>query len=190
MLEIKSINKSYGEKKVLNNFSLVLPDSGVYAISAPSGSGKTTLLRLIAGLENPDKGEIIMPKNARISMVFQEDRLLYSLDVRGNIMAVLDDTDESRRLADESLDRCGLLDVAEKPVSSLSGGMKRRVAIARAVVFGGDILLLDEPFKGLDEETKRVTADFVFKDKQNRLIIMITHDLSEAEAYADEIIKW
>lgn len=190
MLEIKSVSKSYGEKKVFDNFSLTLPDKGVYAICTPSGSGKTTLLRLIAGLEKPDSGEIILPENAEISVVFQEDRLLSALDVRGNIKAVLGGTDKSRRLADECLERCGLSGVAEKPVSSLSGGMKRRVAIARAIAFGGNILLLDEPFKGLDDETKRMTADFIFENKRNRLTIMITHILSEAETYADEIIKW
>lgn len=190
MLEIKNVSKAYGEKKVFDNFSLTLPDQGVYAVCTPSGSGKTTLLRLIAGLEKPDSGEVVLPENAEISVVFQEDRLLSSLNVRGNVAVVLGDIDASRRLADECIKRCGLSDVAEKPVSSLSGGMKRRVAIARAVAFGGNILLLDEPFKGLDDATKRMTADFVFENKQNRLTIMITHDLSEAEAYADEIIKW
>lgn len=190
MLEIKNLSKAYGEKKVFDNFSLSLPDKGVYAICTPSGSGKTTLLRLIARLEKPDGGEVALPENAKISVVFQEDRLLYSLNVRDNVAVVLGSTNNSRRLADECLERCGLSDVAEKPISSLSGGMKRRVAIARAVAFDCNILLLDEPFKGLDDETKRMIADFVFENKQNRLTIMITHDLTEAEAYADEIIKW
>lgn len=190
MLEIKKLCKAYGDKIVFDNFSLSLPNTGVYAINAPSGYGKTTLLRLIAGLEKPDAGEIILPENAEISVVFQEDRLLSSLDVRGNVAVVLENAAENRRNADECLERCGLSDVADKPVSSLSGGMKRRVAIARAIAFGGNILLLDEPFKGLDSDTKREVADFVFEKKQNRLTIVITHDSSETEAYADEIITW
>lgn len=190
MLEVKNIRKAYGDKIVFENFSTVFPDKGVWAISAPSGSGKTTLLRLISGLEKPDSGEIIMPKDSRISVVFQEDRLLHSLDVRGNVAVVLGNTNDNVRIADECLARCGLSDVAHKPVPSLSGGMKRRVAIARAIAFDSDILLLDEPFKGLDGATKRMVANFIFEKKQNHLTIMITHDLSEAEEYADEIIKW
>lgn len=190
MISLKSISKRYGDKRVLDNFSLTFPDTGVYAISAPSGAGKTTLLRLIAGLEKPDGGEITLPGNAKISMVFQEDRLLDALDVRGNITVVLQNVGDAGRLADECLDRCGLLEAAGKPVSSLSGGMKRRVAIARAIAFGGNILLLDEPFKGLDAATKQSVADFVFENAKDRLTIMVTHDFEESGRYADEIIKW
>lgn len=190
MLEVRNVCKAYGCKLVLDDFSMAFPDAGVVAISAPSGAGKTTLLRLIAGLEQPDSGEILLPDRARISVVFQEDRLLHSLDVRGNVAVVLSGSAQDIRRADECLARCGLSEVAAQPVVSLSGGMKRRVAIARAIAFGGDILLLDEPFKGLDSETKRTVADFVFENRQSRLIIMITHDLSEAKAYADTILEW
>lgn len=190
MLELKGVSKAYDEKKALDGFDVILPDFGTVAILGQSGCGKTTLLRLIAGLEKPDSGKIILPHKAKISMVFQEDRLLDALDVRGNVLAVLGRGDESRRLADECLDRCGLLSVADEPVSSLSGGMKRRVAIARAIAFNGDILLLDEPFKGLDDETKRQVCDFVFENDDSRLTIFITHDKDDAETYSKRIFRF
>jgi ABC-type nitrate/sulfonate/bicarbonate transport system ATPase subunit len=178
VVELKGVSKDYGEKKVLENLSLVLPRSGTVAVTGPSGSGKTTLLRLLAGLVRPDLGEALVPQGAKISMVFQEDRLLPSLDTRGNVLAVLPDTPESLALADDCLGRCGLLESAGEPVSALSGGMKRRVAIARAIAYGGDILLMDEPFKGLDAETKARVVSFAFEDK-TRLIVFVTHSEDE-----------
>lgn len=190
MLEVKNVSKAYDNKQVFDNFSLDFGESGRWALLGPSGCGKTTLLRLISGLEKPDSGEIIFHRPAKISMVFQEDRLLQALDVRGNILAVLGKDAESRRLADECLHRCGLQGVADEFPASLSGGMQRRVAVARAIAFKGDILLLDEPFKGLDDDTKRQVGDFVFENDDNRLTILITHDKDEAQAYAKRILRF
>lgn len=189
MVSMRNVSKIYDGKPVLDNFSFDFDEAGTWALLGPSGCGKTTLLRLIAGLEKPDSGEIILPRNAKVSMVFQEDRLLDALDARENILAVLDTGDKSRRFADECLYRCGLAEVADKPLSSLSGGMKRRVAVARAIAFKGDILLLDEPFKGLDDDTKRQVCDFVFEKDENRLTILITHDKDEAQAYAKRVLR-
>lgn len=190
MLELKNVSKSYGEKRVLENFSLRFPENGVVAMLGKSGCGKTTMLRLIAGLEAPDSGEIVFPEKRVVSMVFQEDRLLDALDVRGNILAVTGKNSETLRIADECLERCGLLGVANARISSLAGGMKRRVAIARAIAFGGDILLLDEPFKGLDDETKRQVCEFVFENSRDRLTLMVTHDKDEAAKYAQTILHF
>lgn len=186
MLELRNISKSYGGNKVLDNFSLTFPNSGTVALLGPSGCGKTTLLRLIAGLEKPDSGDIIMTESYKISMVFQEDRLLEALDTRGNVLAVT----TNRELADMCLARCGLLGAAEKRISELSGGMRRRVAIARAMAFGGNILLLDEPFKGLDDETKRMVSDFVFENGNQRLTLFITHDKDEIREDCKGIIEF
>ena len=192
MIEIKNAYKAYGEKQVLENFSLRLPDFGAVAVLGSSGCGKTTLLRVLAGLETLDGGEIIRHKAAKISMVFQENRLLNTLDARGNVLAALNrkNQDSHMRIADECLSRCGLLDAAKQRVSSLSGGMKRRVAIARAMAFGGDVLLLDEPFKGLDDELKRMVMDFVFEKKDSRLTVFITHDAEEAARNADTVLRF
>lgn len=190
MIEIKNGFKSYPEKRVLADFSLRLPETGAVAVLGPSGSGKTTLLRVLAGLERLDSGEITVRRGTKISMVFQEDRLLPALDVRGNLLAVLGKSASDRRFADECLERCGLSEASAQRVSTLSGGMKRRVAIARAVAFGGDVLLLDEPFKGLDEALKKKVADFVFEGCSNRLTVFITHDLAEARQYAHKLLRF
>lgn len=180
VLTIHQLTKQYHEKTVFDHFSYTAPPSGIVWISGPSGSGKTTLLRLIAGLERPDSGTIRLPERAKLSMVFQEDRLLPTLDARGNVLAALPDSGAgSRALADRFLERCGLRSEADRPLPELSGGMRRRVAIARALACGGNILLLDEPFQGLDAALKRQIMDVVFEDR-SRLILLATHDPEEA----------
>lgn len=187
-LRLENLCKRYGKKAVLDSFHYTFPEAGIVALMGPSGCGKTALLRLIAGLERPDGGTVRLPRGTKLSMVFQEDRLLPTLDVRGNLLAVLGgDTPENRRLAEEYLDRVGLEREYPSLPSQLSGGMKRRVAIARAVAYGGDILLLDEPFKGLDNESKRRVMDFAL-ERKNRLTLLVTHNENEA-ARADIILR-
>lgn len=183
-LEIRDVCKSYGSLKILDNFSLTLPNEGIVCLLGPSGSGKTTLLRLLAGLEKPDSGEIIGLENKKIAMVFQEDRLLSSLDVWHNISIVNETYDVLSLLKDLKLDK-----VAHKAVGQLSGGMKRRVAVARAIAYEGDITLMDEPFKGLDQETKKEVMNRVKPSDRSKLLIFVTHDFSEATYLADSIIR-
>ena len=187
------LTKSYGDTLVLDKFSQTFPCPGTVALMGPSGCGKTTLLRLLAELERPDSGRVER-RNAggKVSMVFQEDRLLEVLTARENICAVL--PAERRELAALCLARCGLGEAAELYPAQMSGGMKRRLAIARAVAFAGDILLLDEPFKGLDLETKRLVMELVFSEvpglpsPKERLTLLVTHDVDEAMTAADRIL--
>lgn len=190
MIRLRNVTKSYGEKTVLRDFSLELPCRGAVALMGPSGCGKTTLLRLIAGLEAPDSGEVLLPESPKISVVFQEDRLLEAFSVRENVLAVLPDSQAGRAEADRCLLRCGLDDVAASRPESLSGGMRRRVAIARAMAFGGNILLLDEPFKGLDDATRQSISSFVFENSGKRLTILVTHDSAEAREYCGDILAF
>lgn len=193
-LSLEKLHKSYGEKVVLRDFSLSLPESGVIALLGPSGCGKTTLLRLIAGLEKPEGGAVSLQPDAKLSMVFQEDRLLDSVGVRGNVLAVL--PRGKNELAELCLARVGLAEAANQYPPALSGGMKRRLAVARAMAFGGDLLLLDEPLKGLDDDTKQQVAAFIFDHREwpvlppsgERLCLFVTHDWREALAWADEIL--
>jgi len=186
---IENVTKRYGQLTVLDGFSLPLDESGTTALMGPSGCGKTTLLRLIAGLESPDAGKI-NTGGRKISMVFQEDRLIPALSALGNVMVALPPGPGSKKLAMETLAACGITSAADKPASELSGGMRRRVAIARAVAFGGDILILDEPFKGLDAETKEITAAFVFSHlKPGATAILVTHDQAEAARWATRVIS-
>lgn len=189
-LEVKALAKSYNDIAVLEDFSLTLSDGETVALMGPSGSGKTTLLRLLAGLERPDRGTIQLPGSGRVSMVFQEDRLLPSLTARGNIMAVLSPGKGSEALAKELLHSCGLGKAADKRPEELSGGMRRRVAIARAVAYGGDLLLLDEPFQGLDEATREEIIQLLEAVlPPSTLTVLVTHHREEAERLAGRVIR-
>lgn len=182
-IELVSISKSYDRQIILKDFSLTLPEKGIVCLQGPSGCGKTTLLRLLAGLETPDSGEIkgllyakAEPHGPKIAMVFQEDRLLPSFSARRNIAIVNKEEDP-----DPLMERLGILDAADKPVHALSGGMQRRVALARAMAYGGEIYLLDEPFKGLDQATKKRVMDQFKPLGEKALVIVVTHDAAEAK---------
>lgn len=166
---LKNINKAFNGKKILNNISLEIPDSGIFGVFGPSGGGKTTLLRIICGLDKPDSGEIIGAK--KFSVVFQEDRLMPTMTALENVAAVSDE-----KTALEWLEKVGLSESLHKKSAELSGGMSRRVAIARALAFDADGLILDEPFKGLEEELKGKMAELISEYAQKRPVILVTHD--------------
>ena len=173
MIELSNITVSFGDKTVLNDFSLCLPDEGCVAVQGPSGTGKTTLLRVLAGLIVPDAGSVMGLENRRVSMVFQEDRLLPWRSAWENA-ALGSDKDTARRF----LAALGLGGECDSLPKSLSGGMRRRVAIARALSFSNDVLLLDEPFTGLDPALREETAALL--RGHARLMILVTHDPQEA----------
>ena len=184
------VGKSYGDKVVLQEFDFSFPRQGVVSLLGPSGCGKTTLLRLAAGLEQPGSGQVFRKAGTRLSMVFQEDRLLDVLTAEDNIQAALGP--ESQNLARFCLENVGLGDALHLYPQEMSGGMKRRLAIARAVAYGGDILLLDEPFRGLDHETKRQVMRLVFPEEgladNGALTLLVTHDVEEALAVSQYIL--
>lgn len=186
ILMIKEITKSYGKQKVLENISFNLNESERICIYGKSGIGKTTLLRIIAGLEKADSGKITFV--GKVSMVFQEDRLLENTDVYTNLYCVLGSRFDKAEV-DMHLKEVGLEGVGNKIVSELSGGMKRRVAIVRCMMKSSEIILLDEPFKGLDTILKDNIIRYVVKYLNGRAVIMVTHDISEAEKIQAEIIE-
>ncbi|MCL2588053.1 MAG: ATP-binding cassette domain-containing protein [Oscillospiraceae bacterium] len=155
---------------------------------SPSGSGKTTLTRIIAGLEKADSGCATCNKK-KISMVFQEDRLLPGVTALGNVMSVLGKGAEQKELAFSWLDKMGIKSASHLYPRELSGGMRRRLAIARAMAYGGDLMILDEPFAGLDDVTRQEIYPHIFdRDNKHRLHILVTHDRQEAETLADRLI--
>lgn len=171
MIILDRISKSFDSLKVLDNISAEIPDSGIFAVCGVSGSGKTTLMRIIAGLEQPDSGKVIGTKQKKLAVVFQNDRLIPWLSALENIACVCDEA-----TALKLLEKVELSDSADKKPAELSGGMCRRVALARALAFDADILLLDEPFKGLDSELRVRMARLVEDFSKSRPVILITHD--------------
>lgn len=175
MITVQNLSFSYGEKKILENVSFAFP-SAVTCIEGPSGCGKTTLLRLIAGLEKPDSG-LISGVPFKISFLFQEDRLLPWFTAEENIRAVLPKGRKQEAAA--WLSAVELSQEAEKRPENLSGGQRRRVALARALAYDGSLLILDEPFKGLDHALIKRLAPLVLS--KNVPIIMTSHAPEEAE---------
>ena len=187
MIEVKNLAKSFGKKNVLNNVSFSVPSTGGYAIAGKSGIGKTTLLRLIAGLEAPDAGTILT-EGARISYKFQEPRLMNWLTALENVAIVVEDKEKANEFALALLEKVGLSDAASLYPDQLSGGMQQRVALARALAFEGDVLLLDEPFSAVDEETKKDLLSIVKQYSKTHAVILVTHDPDEIESLGATVI--
>ncbi len=181
---LKNISKAYDGKQVLNHFSLTLPEGKRTCIMGPSGCGKTTLLNILCGLQKADEGEIRnLP--GKISVVFQENRLCEQFTALENVRMVAPEKTET---AKDILARLGLVNDLYQKAASLSGGMKRRVAIARALCFDAPLVVMDEPFKGLDEETKETVMETVMQMTEGKTVLIITHDEQEARRFADHIV--
>ena len=184
---VKEISKSYDDKKVLNHFSASFKKGGIYAVMGPSGVGKTTLLRILSGIEQPDAGEITGISSDRISFVFQEDRLLEYLDAVRNIRFVYPACTREEALSALSLVGISKED-AFRPVREYSGGMKRRAAFVRAVLFPSEVLFLDEPFKGLDEAMVSAVIVWLLEQQRGRTVFLSTHSRKEADLCGAQIL--
>ena len=171
MLSIDNISFSYGENPVLENFSLSVGDGERICLFGKSGCGKTTLLRIILGLEKAQQGSVTAGRDIKYSAVFQEDRLLPFKTVLQNITLI--GADEQTALS--HLAAMGIRDCADKYPSELSGGMRRRAAIARALSAEYDCLVLDEPFSGLDIENIRKAAEHISECLSGKTLILVTH---------------
>lgn len=177
---VNSICKAYRDNRVLINFSAVIPTGKISCVMGSSGRGKTTLLRLLMGLETPDSGEILGLSGLRLSAVFQEDRLCENLSPMSNIRLTC--PQRSQRDIAHALEALGLAGCIAQPVRTLSGGMRRRVALLRALMADYDILFLDEPFKGLDAATKAAVIDETRRRIAGKSVLLVTHDPEEATA--------
>ena len=181
-LHINGIDKTYGTQKVLKNFSLTMEYGGHYCLMAPSGGGKTTLLRILNGLEQADDG-VIEGIPEHISMVFQEDRLCEEYDVISNIVLTMRRGEKGLTALQVKEEALKLLpeECLTKPVSELSGGMRRRCAILRAMLSDSDIIMMDEPFTGLDEENHRKTVAYILERLNGRTLLVTTHRNEDVE---------
>ena len=180
-IKIDRLFKSYGDKNIFTDFSAEFDFENILIIKGRSGLGKTTLLRLIAGLEKPDGGSILMPPG-KISFMFQEDRLISFVSVLKNLTAVCD-----KDTALKYLSLMQLENEAESSPAELSGGMKRRVALARALAYKSALVILDEPFKGLDENLKGEIIDIIKAQSLERPFIVVTHDSEDSQLLGGEI---
>ena len=183
---VRALCKQFEGKTVLRDFSASFTAGQTTCVMGRSGCGKTTLLNILMGFLAPDAGQItgIPPC---LSAVFQEDRLLDGFCARTNISFVCPQL--SAQEIDRHLAAVGLTMDAAQPVSELSGGMRRRVAIVRAVLANGDLLLLDEPFKGLDESTRAMVAEYLRAETAGRTVIMVTHDPDEVALMGGRLLK-
>ena len=172
-LIVNDLCKAYLGKMVLDRLSFAA-SAGITRISGASGAGKTTLLRILMGLEAADSGTFA-PENIRWSTVFQEDRLLFHLDAAGNLRFALGAAYDERRSTD-MLNALGLTDVNGKRTRDFSGGMKRRLALARALLAPCDAIALDEPFTGMDAENRAAAAECILRAADTKIVLLTTHD--------------
>ena len=173
---IRELSKSYGNTRVFSGFSCILPKGSRCAVLAPSGAGKTTLLRLILGLEQPDGG-IITGVPAEKAAVFQENRLLEGCSALRNLQLTVPGV---QRQGAEMLKELGLdAESQAKPVSALSGGQARRVALARALLAESALITLDEPFTGLDDQARAQAARTILRHLRGRTLLLVTHRLED-----------
>lgn len=176
MIECSNLYLSFEGRVILNKVSFSLPDAGIFALMGSSGIGKSSLLKILSGLLAPDSGTIRGLDNLRVGIMFQEDRLLPWHTALKNVMLAMEhpSQEEARKL----LDALEIGESADMYPAVLSGGMKRRAALARAIAFSPDVLLLDEPFSGIDEQIKGRISPFI--QKSAPLIIFSTHNVKDA----------
>ncbi|MBI2598047.1 MAG: ABC transporter ATP-binding protein [Candidatus Diapherotrites archaeon] len=199
-VELEKISVSFSNWK-MQNFSLKVPDGGITSIVGPSGSGKTTILRVISGLQHPESGKIFFGKKEvtelpaekrNAGFVFQNEALFYHLNVFENVAFGLRMKKE-KNLQEKVLRALKIVHLAgfeNRNIQSLSGGEKKRVAIARAIAFEPDLLLLDEPLNGLDAKLKESTKKLLkeLQEKTGLSMVFVTHDIDEAFYLGDEIV--
>jgi len=189
-IKLKNLSKSYGSEQVLSDFNHVFKEGSFTCIMGKSGAGKTTLLRILMGLEQADAGVIEGVKESKLSAVFQENRLCENLTALLNVRII---TDMSGKYSDSDIRKCfgriGIDTEAKKTVNEFSGGMKRRVAIVRALLADFDLLIMDEPLKGLDEETRNDVIELIKEYTKGKTVIMTTHDTDEPALFGAEILN-
>ena len=205
MLELRNINKAFGGKQILTNFSLSIPEKQILAIVGPSGGGKTTLLRMLAGLETIDSGEIYyngeslaideLEKRNLLGFIFQDFQLFPHLSVLDNLtLSPIKTMSMEKEVAEKKarglLEQLGLAGHADAFPFSLSGGQKQRVALARAMMINPEIIGYDEPTSALDPELRLEVEKLILQNKERGMTqIVVTHDLQFAENIADQILK-
>lgn len=205
MLELKNINKRFGERQILKNFNLNVPEKKILAIVGQSGGGKTTLLRMLAGLETIDSGQVLyngqeIPASELASMnllgfVFQDFQLFPHMTVLDNVIlspvkTMNMEPDQAQQKARQLLERLGLAGLVDHYPHALSGGQKQRVALARAMMIEPEIIGYDEPTSALDPGLRLEVEKLLIQNREMGMTqIVVTHDMQFAQNIADEILE-
>ncbi|WP_165038147.1 ATP-binding cassette domain-containing protein [Enterococcus sp. ZJ1622] len=206
MIELKKVSKAFGDKAVIKELDLVIPDGQTLAIVGPSGGGKTTLLRILAGLESSDSGEFYLDgtpfnpfelktKEQVVGVVFQDFQLFPHLNIFDNItlapkMVLKQTKEEYTKKAESLAQSLGISDLLKNYPYQLSGGQKQRVAIARALAMNPRVLAYDEPTSALDPELRQQVENLILTLKKDGVTqIIVTHDLVFAENIGDQLLK-
>ena len=186
---VEQVCRSFGEKHVLRDVSFRVPEGGTLVLTGESGSGKTTLLRILLGLDKADSGSVRFGERAPQSfgVVFQEDRLVETCSALENVRMILRNT--SSRPSDDEI-RSALLELLPEeslalPIAKFSGGMKRRLAVVRAMLSDGEVLLMDEPLTGLDEENRAKVLRFIAAHQNGRPVIFTAHEMDDLPGYEE-----
>jgi len=192
MIELKNICKSFDNLQVLKDFTVNFEKNKVSCLFGPSGVGKTSIANIVAKLISIDSGNISGVENSLYSYVFQEPRLLEWYSIYDNIDFVLKDLfhlEERKKLTDSHIDMVELSEYKNYKPKALSGGMAQRVSLARAFAYPSDILIMDEPFKGLDMKLKKemILSFQKLWQESKRTVVFITHDIDEAILLSDKI---
>ena len=189
-IKFHKINKSFGDIKILDNIEFEIEDKKIICLVGPSGCGKSTILNLLSGRFPADSGEIKNSAGKKISFVFQKPRLIPWLTLEKNLEFVLGNRSNKREVISQWIINVELEGYEKAYPSQLSGGMEQRASLARAFIIPSDLLLMDEPFKGLDEPLKLRMLDLVYKlwKKNPNTIVFVTHDIREALLLGDKII--
>ena len=186
VIQCEGISKSFNGYSVFKQLDYEIKASGIYGVTGASGSGKTTFIRVLMGLEAVDEGQIKYQKPLKFATAFPEDRLIPTLTALENITYVAPDKQE---IGERYLKKLGLASFYNHYPKELSSGMQRRVAIARALTFQGDLLILDEPFKGLDQKMKEIVATIFQEYSQQHPILLVDHDITLMKQIAGNILN-
>lgn len=196
-IEVKSVHFGYGETEILQDINLEIKEGEFLVLMGPSGSGKSTLLRMLANLSKPKSGQILFDSPLDLAVVFQDYSLFPWLTAEENIVLALKqklkkNKKELQHLAEQYLTLVQLENATKKYPGEMSGGMRQRAAIARALSVGSDIVLMDEPFGALDPLTRIQLQDLILQinHDQKRTIVFVTHDVEEAIILADRIVMF
>ena len=187
-IKLTQVSKHFQDKLLFEGLNLTFPEGRMTCLMGPSGSGKSTIINVILGLIKPDSGEVTGTEGKLVAAVFQEDRLIEHWDAIKNVKLVCDKFVTSDQILKE-LKEVGLEESLKKPVRDYSGGMRRRVAIVRAMLAQSDLIILDEPFQGLDDMLKEQVIGYVRRKTPGKTVILVTHDREEAERLGAELIN-